>query len=126
MRESIDAPWGEPMNLGPMVNSPSFDFSPNISADGSTLYFTSDRGGAALFEVVDIYQVSILPIVDFNADGIVDCVDICMLMEYWDTNEPLYDIAPVPFGDGIVDVQDLIVLTEHLTKQQAEPNAVTP
>jgi N-acetylneuraminic acid mutarotase len=53
-------------------------------------------------------------VVDFNGDGIVDCADICMMLDYWGTDEPFYDIAPRPFGDGIVDVQDLIVLAEHL------------
>ena len=33
------------------------------------------------------------------------------------TEEPLCDIGPTPFGDGIVDVQDLIVLAEHLFKE---------
>jgi hypothetical protein len=37
-----------------------------------------------------------------------------MMVEYWHTNEPFYDIAPPPFGDGIVDVQDLVLLSEHL------------
>jgi hypothetical protein len=53
-------------------------------------------------------------VVDFNGDGIVDCVDMCMMLDYWGTDEPLYDISPMPGGDGIVDVQDLIVLAEHL------------
>jgi hypothetical protein len=51
---------------------------------------------------------------DFNGDGIVDCADICMMVEHWHTDEPFYDIAPRPFGDGIVDVQDLAMLSEHL------------
>jgi len=53
-------------------------------------------------------------VVDFNGDGIVDCADICMMLDYWGTDEAFFDIAPMPFGDGIVDVQDLIVLAEHL------------
>ncbi len=53
-------------------------------------------------------------VVDFNGDGIVDCADMCMMIDHWRTDEPLYDIGPRPFGDGIVDVQDLIVLAEYL------------
>ena len=30
------------------------------------------------------------------------------------TNNSLYDIAPAPFGDGLVDVRDLKVLTEYI------------
>jgi len=29
------------------------------------------------------------------------------LVEYWGQDEPLVDIAPPPFGDGIVDTKDL-------------------
>lgn len=35
--------WSEPENLGREVNSPSWDSEPSISADGRTLYFSSDR-----------------------------------------------------------------------------------
>jgi hypothetical protein len=49
-----------------------------------------------------------------------------MLVDYWGTDEPLYDIAPTPMGDGVVDVQDLMVLLEHLTKDAGDPNVVGP
>ena len=63
-------------------------------------------------------------IVDFNGDGIVDCVDMCMMLDYWGTDEPFYDIAPRPFGDGIVDVQDLIILSEHLFEEVNDPTLI--
>jgi Tol biopolymer transport system component len=119
-RASLSAPWQTPMNLGPRVNTSAHEFAPRISPDGGMLYFGRGNGSW------DNWQTPILPVVDFNGDGIVDCVDICMLVDHLDTNEPLYDIAPVPLGDGVVDVQDLIVLTEHLTKKQVDPNALTP
>src|SRR5213592_4451436 len=34
-------PWSEPVNLGPVVNSPYNDNSPAISKDGLSLYITS-------------------------------------------------------------------------------------
>jgi len=37
--------WTEPMNLGNKVNSPFWESQPSLSADGRTLYFTSDRRG---------------------------------------------------------------------------------
>jgi len=52
--------------------------------------------------------------VDFNGDAVVDSADICALVDYWHQDEPAYDVAPPPFGDDIVDVQDLIVVAEHL------------
>jgi inhibitor of cysteine peptidase len=36
------------------------------------------------------------------------------MVDHWGTDEKLCDIGPTPFGDGIVDVQDMIVLAEHL------------
>lgn len=37
--------WTEPLNLGNKVNSPFWESQPSLSADGRTLYFTSDRRG---------------------------------------------------------------------------------
>lgn len=35
--------WGYPVNLGPNVNSKSWDSQPSLSPDGNTLYFVSNR-----------------------------------------------------------------------------------
>ncbi len=40
-----DFTFGTPTNLGPTVNSSTWDLSPSIPADGLTLYFTSRRPG---------------------------------------------------------------------------------
>jgi len=55
--------------------------------------------------------------VDFNGDRRVDCADVCALIDHWYQDEPTCDIAPPPFGDGIVDVQDLIVVADHLFQE---------
>ena len=114
-RTTKDDPWTVPVNLGAKVNSSSRDAGPDISADGRTLFFHSDRSGG--FGILDIWQVSIDPIVDLNDDGIVDSLDMCIIIDNWGTDEPLCDIGPMPWGDGIVDVQDLIVLAEHLFEE---------
>jgi Tol biopolymer transport system component len=44
MRESREAPWGEPVNLGPVVNSEFSEINPNISHDGLSLYFADVEG----------------------------------------------------------------------------------
>jgi len=80
---------------------------PAFSPDASTVYF--DTGGNS-----NIWQVKFIPIVDFNSDGIVDAADMCIMVDNWHTDNTLCDIAPLPLGDGIVDVEDLRVLAEHL------------
>jgi len=121
-RETVDAPWAEPVNLGPTVNSSANEINPDIATDGSTLYFSSDRpaglGGH------DIWQVTIIPIVDFNGDGIVDAADMCIMVNHWGESYPLCDIGPTPVGDGIVDVQDLITLSEHLFEEVKDPTLI--
>jgi hypothetical protein len=42
-RTTVTDPWTQPVNLGPVVNSPYGDSHPSISADGLTLYFDSRR-----------------------------------------------------------------------------------
>ena len=56
-----------------------------------------------------------------TADGIVDATDMCIMVDHWGTDNSLCDIGPKPLGDGIVDVQDLIVLAEYLTKDVNDP-----
>ncbi len=111
-RATRDDDWGHPVNLGPRVNTSATEANPSISADGRTLYFMSGRGGG--YGRWDMWQVSIDPVVDLNGDGTVDCADMCIMVDYWGTDEPLCDIGPMPWGDGVVDVDDLVILAEHL------------
>ena len=51
-RETIDDAWSEPVPLPEPVNSPYADAGPSISADGSALYFASERpGGYGSFDI---------------------------------------------------------------------------
>jgi len=111
-RATLSDPWQEAVNLGPVVCTSAYDESPQVSADGSTLYWGSERPGG--YGRCDVWQASVIPIVDFNGDGAVDCIDVCDLVDHWGTDNSLYDIGPTPFGDGVVDVRDLIVLAEHM------------
>jgi hypothetical protein len=49
-----DGQWAEPVNLGPIINTPKIDRTPFLHADGKTLYFASDgypgKGGLDLFK----------------------------------------------------------------------------
>lgn len=44
-RLTKDTPWGEPENLGPIVNSSDIERGPSVTADGLELYFSSRRTG---------------------------------------------------------------------------------
>ena len=114
-RATTNDPWGKPMNLGPVINSSYWDLSPNISADGRTLYFTSDRPGG--IGSADLWQAPIIPVVDFNGDGIVDMKDFSKLAQYWGQNESSVDMGPIPLGDGTVDIQDVAVLARYWLKE---------
>jgi N-acetylneuraminic acid mutarotase len=78
-----------------------------------------------VFSTVEEYDTGLgVPSPDFNGDGIVDSMDMCILVEHWQSVYPPCDIAPPPFGDGIVDVQDLIALAEHLFEEIFPPELV--
>jgi serine/threonine protein kinase len=65
-RETSSDPWGEMVNLGPVVNSPSYDLSHCITADGSKLYFASNRRGG--FGGYDIWQTEIITVPSGSID----------------------------------------------------------
>jgi hypothetical protein len=66
-RATTRDPWGPPTNCGPVVNSPYVEWMVRVSADGSMLYFHSNRpAGSGAF---DIWQVPILRVADFNGGG---------------------------------------------------------
>lgn len=44
-RTALDAPWGMPVNLGPVINSAAGESAPHLSRDGHHLYFASTRPG---------------------------------------------------------------------------------
>ncbi|MBL7222904.1 MAG: DUF1080 domain-containing protein, partial [Candidatus Brocadiae bacterium] len=58
-RAATTKPFGEPVNLGPSVNSGAGDGGGCLSADRRTLYFTCDRPGG--HGHTDIWQAPLLP-----------------------------------------------------------------
>jgi hypothetical protein len=119
-RPTRNDPWKQPWNPGPPLNTASTECCPNISPDGRWLYF-SDFWWESEQEVRpgghgsdDLWKAPIIPIVDFNGDGIVDAADMSIMVDHWGEDYSLCDIGPMPWGDGIVDVLDLVVLTEYI------------
>ncbi len=116
-RATINDDWTEPVNIGSPVNvSVISDISPVVSSDGRTLYFSS-YARIGNYGAWDLWQAPIIPIVDLNSDGIVNSADMCIIVDHWGTDDSLCDIGPMPWGDGVVDVQDLIILAEHLFEE---------
>lgn len=52
-QKNEDGSWGEPVNMGPNINSYAWDSHPSLSMTEDTLYFASDRKGG--FGNSDIY-----------------------------------------------------------------------
>ncbi len=55
-RTTVNGVWGEPVNLGPTVNSLLWEARPSISADGLTLFFGSNQLDGSVF--CDLYMAT--------------------------------------------------------------------
>jgi hypothetical protein len=111
-RPTINDPWSTPVNLGAGINSSGSEQYLTISADERLFLFSSNRSGGQGGS--DIWQVPIIPILDLNGDLKIDLADMQIILDHWGENYSLCDIGPTPFGDCIVDIQDMIVLAENL------------
>jgi len=109
-------PWGDPVNLRWPVNTNGGESGTSLTADGTRLFFHGSHVGTG-YGNTDLWEAEVIHVVDFNSDGIVNAADVCIMVDNWGTDNPLCDIGPTPFGDGVVDVQDLIVLAEHLFEE---------
>ena len=43
VRETVDNPWSDPVNLGSLINSGAAENFPAFSSDGGSLYFSGTR-----------------------------------------------------------------------------------
>ena len=121
-RPSREAPWSPAVNLGATINTADDEMTPSIWGEGSAIYFCSwaeDRPGAS--GGADLWRAAIDPVIDFNGDGQVNGVEVCTMADRWGTDDSLCDIGPMPWGDGIVDLQDLIVLAEYMGEELNDP-----
>jgi len=112
-RKSVNDPWEPAVNLGPTVNSARDEGSGAISANGRMLYFNSTGAG--------LCGVPILPIVDFDGDGLVGMGDLLAMIESWGKDDPQVDLGPYPWGDGKVDANDLQVLMSYWGQEVLNP-----
>ena len=108
VRKTVNDPWDPPVKLPVPFHSMGVGC---VSADGSFFH-------------AGMSQVPIIPIVDLNGDGIVDSADMCVIVDHWGTDKPLCDIGPMPWGDSVVDVEDLKVLAQHLFEEVDDPTLI--
>jgi len=121
-RETVDSVWGTPVNMGPLINTLGKDTSISICSKACTMFICSGRSGGVGRR--DIWEIPVAPIVDFNGDGKVDEVELTAVVDHWHTDTTLCDVAPAPFGDGFVDVQDLLVFAECVSTGVYDPTLV--
>jgi hypothetical protein len=105
-RPAAEGDWAVPVNLGPAVNSSAFDGEVCLSTDGLALFFCSTRpGGMGSYDIWVTTRrsqaaawsppVNLGPAIGGDLYGV-----------------PI--VAIVDFnGDGIVDVKDVVIMTEH-------------
>jgi len=122
-RPSKSSAWSRPRNLGPSINTTYADDIVSISSDGRMCYF-DDWGGSRPGGLGggDLWQAPIIPVLDLNGDGKVDETDLSIMMEHRGQNYPLCDIGPFPWGDGIVDFEDVKVLVEAIDGTELSAN----
>ncbi|MHC4742913.1 MAG: hypothetical protein ACYS8Z_13440 [Planctomycetota bacterium] len=112
-RQTVNDAWSEAVNVGSPVNTSYSELGPSITGNGRLLYFSDHyfqppRPGG--YGVDDLWEVSFEPVVDFNGDKKIDFKDFCALGQSWGKDNPLVDIGPTPFGDSVINIQDVIAL----------------
>ena len=110
-RDSVDDEFGEPLNLGPAINTPNIDIGPYVASDGS-LYLT--RNGVRNqvgWELWRAMPTTPLP-GDFDLNGAVDVLDIDILREAIGHNRNI--VGSDLNKDGLFDSEDVRVWVEDV------------
>jgi hypothetical protein len=123
VRRTRDSDWGPAVDISATL-CPEHQkrYGPELSPDGRALYFHHHDWGA--FTERKFWQAPITPIVDFNGDGEVDGSEVSIMADRWGTDDRVCDIGPMPWGDGIVDVEDLKVIAEYIGQEVTDPTFV--
>ena len=89
-RDALDAPWGPPVNLGPLINSNRDDFAPILTPDRHHLYFHSGRdNGCGDFDLYVSRRQDWRDDLGWEAPINLGCV----------VNTPYQDAGPTVFED---------------------------
>jgi hypothetical protein len=107
-RRSLSDPWDAPVP----VPEPMYSMGVGcVSSDSLSFYAGMSR-------------IPIVPIIDLNGDFFVDAADMCIIVDHWNTDNSMCDVGPAPWGDGIVNVEDLVILAGHLFEEVFPPELI--
>ena len=141
-RATVDDPWGEPMNLGPIVNSSASEGFPFLSSDGLILLFSEEKnnpirpGGIGnvdmwvtrrasvsghwgtpvnLGPVVNSPYLDCQPVISTDGSTLYFCSE--RPGGFGGTYGDIYQAEIIPIvdlnGDGIVDSADMCIMVDH-------------
>jgi hypothetical protein len=79
-----------------------------------------ETGAQWYIDDVSIVQGITTQMGDLTWDGKVDISDLVMLAESWLTPDRFCDIAPLPYGDGIVNLLDFAALSQTLVLKESD------
>jgi len=135
-RATPQAPWGEPVNIGPGVNSSAFDNHPSMSADGLVVVFGSTRLNVSGDDNCDLFlarrsttREPFGPPLNLAEINTVDneewpSISFDGRVLFFASTRPggrgghdIWQSAIIPVvdfnGDLKVDIKDLLILIEH-------------
>ena len=98
--------------------------NPSVCAVEGIIYvmggFQPNPGGSSPISIKTVEALDLTPMVDFNGDDAVDIFDLLRLTESWGLDDPLVDIGPMPWGDGVINASDVLVLAEYMVRYDSE------
>jgi acyl-CoA thioesterase-1 len=65
------------------------------------------EGAGLMAQAIAPFLLGVRSLPDFERDGVVNFADFARLALLWRQNDPLFDVAPVPNGDDLIDSRDL-------------------
>jgi Tol biopolymer transport system component len=84
-RANRNQPWGEPVNLGPEINTIYNDFCPTLARDGKTFFFASNRPGyCGTTQNADLYTAKLDA--NLKISGVTHLG--CVVNSGWDEHSP--------------------------------------